>query len=66
LLLIISRYKVVVQNQGGFISLCGADSIFMVHNVSLIAHHYDIDLAEAQVIQARLSDNSVVSFSENL
>lgn len=32
------------------------------HNLRLLAEHYAVDQAEAQVIQAKLFDNPVISF----
>lgn len=43
-----------------------ADAMFIAGNLSLIAKHYDIDEAKAQVMQARLFDNPTIELSENI
>ena len=36
------------------------------HNLRLLAEHYAVDQAEARVIQAKLFDNPVISFEQNV
>ncbi|MCR4773473.1 MAG: TolC family protein [Prevotella sp.] len=43
-----------------------ADAMFIAGNLSLIAKHYDIDEAKAQMVQARLFDNPTIELSENI
>lgn len=48
------------------LTLHDAEQIFLKRNLSLIASKYDIDLAEAQVTQARLFENPVISLEQNV
>lgn len=48
------------------ISLPAAEQRFIHENLSLLAGKYDIDIAKAAVIQARLYNNPVLSFSGSL
>ena len=48
------------------LSLQEAEQRFTSHNLLLIAEQYNIDAAEAQVIQARLFENPVVSLEQNI
>ena len=47
-------------------SLRDAEKIFLERNLSLIAERYNIDIAQAQVTQARLFDNPVISLEQNV
>ena len=40
--------------------------IFSEHNLEVIAERYNIDKAEAQVVQAKLFENPVVSLEQNV
>lgn len=48
------------------LSLRDAERMFLERNLSLIAERYNIDMAQAQVTQARLFDNPVVSLEQNV
>lgn len=48
------------------LSLKDAEKIFLERNLSLIAERYNIDMAEAQVTQARLFDNPTISLEQNV
>lgn len=48
------------------LTLPEVDKIFLNKNLSLMAKRYDVDQAKALLIQARLFDNPVISFSENV
>lgn len=39
---------------------------FLKQNLSLIAARYDMDIAQAQVLQARLFENPVISLEQNV
>ena len=39
---------------------------FSEHNLEVIAERYNIDIAEAQVVQAKLFENPVVSLEQNV
>lgn len=48
------------------LSLKDAEKIFLKRNLSLIAERYNIDMAQAQVTQARLFENPVISLEQNV
>ena len=48
------------------LSLKDAEKMFLERNLSLIAERYNIDKAQAQVTQARLFDNPVISLEQNV
>lgn len=48
------------------ISLRQADSLLAVRNLTLIASHYEVDMAKAAVVQARLFENPELSTEWNL
>ena len=47
------------------LSLKDAEKIFLERNLSLIAERYNIDMAQAQVTQARLFENPVISLEQS-
>ncbi len=48
------------------ISLQDAEKIMLEKNLDLIANHYNIDIAHAQTIAAKLWDNPGLSYSQNI
>ena len=48
------------------ISLKESEQRFSEHNLEVIAERYNIDIAEAQVVQAKLFENPVVSLEQNV
>ncbi len=48
------------------LSLKEAEKIFFERNLSLIAERYNIDKAQAQLTQARLFDNPIISLEQNV
>ena len=48
------------------LSLREAEKCFLEHNVQLTAQRYNVDRAHAQVVQARLFDNPVISLEQNV
>lgn len=48
------------------LSLKESERRFCEHNLELMAERYNIDIAEAQVTQAKLFENPVVSFEQNV
>ena len=48
------------------LSLREAEKCFLEHNVQLTAQRYNVDRAQAQVVQARLFDNPVISLEQNV
>lgn len=47
-------------------SVAEAENIFMMNNFQLLAEHYEIDKADAAIVQSKLFDNPVVSFEQNV
>lgn len=52
--------------QAQSLTLQEAGQQFLKQNLSLIAARYDIDMAQAQVMQARLFENPVISLEQNV
>lgn len=48
------------------LSLREVEKCFLEHNVQLTAQRYNVDRAQAQVVQARLFDNPVISLEQNV
>jgi cobalt-zinc-cadmium efflux system outer membrane protein len=48
------------------LTLPGAEKIFLQKNLSLLAQRYNIDIAKAQIIQARLYNNPNFQFTGNM
>lgn len=48
------------------LSLQDAEERFSTCNLNLIAERYNIDMAEAELIQAKLFDNPVISLEQNV
>ncbi len=48
------------------LSLKESERRFSEHNLEVMAERYNIDIAEAQVLQAKLFDNPVVSLEQNV
>ena len=67
LVALLSINFIQAENQGSPISLTlpQAEKVFFEQNLSLLAKHYEVDQAQAQIIQARLYDNPVISIDAN-
>ena len=52
------------QATTGTLTLKEAEQRFLERNLSLIAERYNIDMAQAQVLQARLFENPVISLEQ--
>ncbi|KAB5053394.1 TolC family protein, partial [Bacteroides thetaiotaomicron] len=50
----------------GTLTLKEAEQRFLERNLSLIAERYNIDMAQAQVLQAKLFENPVISLEQNV
>lgn len=48
------------------VTLREAEQCFMTNNLQLLAAHYEISKADAAIVQARLFENPVVSFEQNV
>lgn len=66
ILLMIRVWTGVAQEGVVRLSLDDALERFAACNLSLIAERYHVDMAEAQVTQAKLFENPVVSFEQNV
>lgn len=49
-----------------WVTLQEAEQCFMTNNLQLLAAHYEISKADAAIIQARLFENPVISFEQNV
>ena len=54
------------QQASGTLTLKEAEQRFLERNLSLIAERYNIDMAQAQVLQAKLFENPVISLEQNV
>lgn len=54
------------ENQSIKLTLQEAGERFSTNNLELIAERYNIDMAEAEVIQAKLFENPVISLEQNV
>ena len=48
------------------VSQAEAERLFLQNNLLLIAEHYNVDKAEAEIVQARLLENPVLSLEQNI
>ena len=58
--------KMCAQQVAGTLTLKEAEQRFLERNLSLIAERYNIDMAQAQVLQAKLFENPVISLEQNV
>ena len=58
--------RMCAQKVAGTLTLKEAEQRFLERNLSLIAERYNIDMAQAQVLQAKLFDNPVISLEQNV
>jgi len=66
LLFLLLAGKMCVQQVAGTLTLKEAEQRFLERNLSLIAERYNIDMAQAQVLQAKLFENPVISLEQNV
>ncbi|MDC2259438.1 TolC family protein [Bacteroides thetaiotaomicron] len=66
LLFLLLAGKVCTQQVAGTLTLKEAEQRFLERNLSLIAERYNIDMAQAQVLQAKLFENPVISLEQNV
>lgn len=66
LLFLLLAGKMCAQQVAGTLTLKEAERRFLERNLSLIAERYNIDMAQAQVLQAKLFDNPVISLEQNV
>ena len=43
-----------------------AEELFRTHNLLLVAEYYNVDMAQAQVVQAKLFDNPIITLEQNI
>ena len=60
LLFLLLAGKMCAQQVAGTLTLKEAEQRFLERNLSLIAERYNIDMAQAQVLQAKLFENPVI------
>ena len=66
LLFLLLSGRMCAQQVAGTLTLKEAERRFLERNLSLIAERYNIDMAQAQVLQAKLFDNPVISLEQNV
>ena len=66
LLFLLLAGKMCAQQVAGTLTLKEAEQRFLERNLSLIAERYKIDMAQAQVLQAKLFENPVISLEQNV
>ena len=66
LLFLLLAGKMCAQQVAGTLTLKEAEQRFLERNLSLIAERYNIDMAQAQVLQAKLFENPVIALEQNV
>ena len=66
LLFLLLAGKMCAQQVAGTLTLKEAEQRFLERNLSLLAERYNIDMAQAQVLQAKLFENPVISLEQNV
>ena len=66
LLFLLLAGKMCAQQVAGTLTLKEAEQRFLERNLSLIAERYNIDMAQAQVLQGKLFENPVISLEQNV
>ena len=66
LLFLLLAGKMCAQQVAGTLTQKEAEQRFLERNLSLIAERYNIDMAQAQVLQAKLFENPVISLEQNV
>ena len=66
LLFLLLAGKMCALQVAGTLTLKEAEQRFLERNLSLIAERYNIDMAQAQVLQAKLFENPVISLEQNV
>lgn len=66
LLFLLLAGKMCAQQVAGTLTLKEAEQRFLERNLSLIAERYNINMAQAQVLQAKLFENPVISLEQNV
>lgn len=66
LLILLLAGKMCAQQVAGTLTLKEAEQRFLERNLSLIAERYNIDMVQAQVLQAKLFENPVISLEQNV
>lgn len=54
------------QQPSGSLTLKEAEQRFLKCNLSLLAERYNVDIAQARLLQGGLFDNPVISFEQNV
>ena len=59
-------YESIAKQDTVYITLKDAEKIMLEKNLDLIANHFNIDIAHAQVISAKLWDNLTFDYQQNI
>lgn len=60
------QLNLLAQNPSITLSLKETEKLFLQRNIDLINERYNIDKAQAQIIQAKLFENPVISLEQNI
>jgi len=63
---VLSQQNLLLSQNEIQLTLSVAEEIFLKNNLKLIAERYSIDMAQANVIQARLFENPELNFEQNI
>ena len=66
LLFLLLAGKMCAQQVAGTLTLKEAEQRFLERNLSLIAERYNIDMAQAQVLQAKLFEHPLIPLEQNV
>jgi len=66
LFVIVSKQMTILAQQELHLTISEAEEIFLKNNLQLIAEKYNINIAEANVIQAKLFENPNFTFEQNI
>jgi cobalt-zinc-cadmium efflux system outer membrane protein len=61
-----TTYESIAKQDTVYITLQDAEKIMLEKNLDLIANHFNIDIAHAQTITAKLWDNPGLSYSQDI
>ncbi len=66
LFIVVSKQNIILAQQNIQLTLPQAENIFLQNNLKLIAEKYNISIAEANVIQAKLFENPNLNVEQNI
>lgn len=65
-LFLIFSYSLWAQSNPLKLTMKEAEELFRTHNLLLVAEYYNVDMAQAQVVQAKLFDNPIITLEQNI